>query len=166
MKIGIMGAQGTGKTTLLYKIAAAEKSKNPGLTVSILPEVARRAPGNINEKSTERNQEWIHLQQYCAEIEGVMNSDILISDRTVLDSLVYSSALGYEDQVDKYYKNMEEWMKTYDQLYFLRPDKTFRIAPDGVRSTDEQFRDKVDDNFIFFIEMGKIQCIKGRGGYE
>ena len=119
-KIGIMGAQGTGKTTLMLKIASGIKSENPALTVNILPEVARKSPGKINKQSSEKNQIWIHLMQHCTEIEIEMNSDVIVCDRTVLDSLVYAKVQGYHDLVQRYFMNALNWMDTYDTLYCWR----------------------------------------------
>lgn len=154
-KIGIMGAQGCGKTTLALKMAASIKCEDPRLNVSILPEVARSAPGPINEGSTAENQLWIHHMQFCNEIKLSMTSDVLVCDRTVLDSLVYSRVLGYNDIIESYLLNAIAWLNTYDMIFWKRP--MFDVFDDGVRSANKDFLINTDNVFDQFVREYNIE---------
>lgn len=154
-KIGIMGTHGTGKTTLAMRMASDEKTAYPHLTVTLLPEVARAAPGVLNEEATLKTQKWIHYTQYTREIENEKGSDVLVCDRTILDSLCYSYVLGYERFVRDSMKNAINWLKTeYTELYLRTGDKPY---DDGVRSADTRFAKNVQDTFLLFLNWHDIK---------
>lgn len=147
-KIGILGSHGNGKTTLAFQLAAEIKTADPQKTVSILPEVARKCPFLVNENSSINSQRWIFHKQMLVEIEH-SGDDVLVCDRTILDNLAYSQVLGYTYLVETYFTQALNWMKTYDELYFMRPDKP--MSDDGFRSTNEKFRTDMDKILAFWV---------------
>ena len=62
---------------------------------------------------------------------------------------------------DTYMKKVEESFHKiitfYDKIFFLSPD--FPLEDDGVRSTDEQWREEIHDMFLQEIEAGKVDVI-------
>ena len=67
MKIALIGAHATGKTTFVYEIAISLKKQ--GFNADILTEVSRDSPFPINEETTQEAQKWILFTQYLREIE-------------------------------------------------------------------------------------------------
>jgi len=150
MKIGITGTHGTGKTGFALRMAAHLKSDHPGENVGILTEVARTCPLPINKETSELAQSWIFHGQLVREIELEARNEILICDRTILDSIAYSERAGFKAQALMHLSIALDWMSSYDELYFLRPS----IAPanDGFRDTDPDFQKDIDRILAGYIE--------------
>ena len=125
-KIGIMGTHGTGKTTLAFELALKYKKENPSMNVKMMAEVARKCPYPINEASTQRSQRWIWAAQMVAELDGMRN-DILVCDRTILDSLAYSKLFGFDHILCDFMEVSVRWMLTYEKIYWLRPNNKFLL---------------------------------------
>ena len=49
-----------------------------------------------------------------------------------------------------------EWLKTYDEIYFVRPREDHAPTEDGVRSVDKAFIYAIDQLFLEFIESNPI----------
>jgi len=151
MKIGIFGAQGTGKTTLAFKLAHELKAADPSKCVTIISEVVRRCPLPVNTSTTPEAQMWIFNHQMAAEIEAAAKNDIVICDRTLIDNLAYFKHALRDDYYGNHIRRMFDhlfeialmWLETYDTLYFLRPKEP--IVGDGVRSADRRFQMDIDD---------------------
>ena len=138
MKTGIMGTHGTGKTTLALCLAADLKKNHPGEKVGLLTEVARACPFPVNENATREAQLWIFHRQMTAEIEMTAQNEMLICDRTILDSLAYSQWAGFEDIVATYLPIALDWMDTYDEIFFMQSNNG--LADDGFRSIEPEFQ--------------------------
>lgn len=158
-KIGIIGAHGTGKTTLAFDLALKCKKENPSLNVKIMEEVARRCPYPINEAATQRSQRWIWATQMVAELDGMRN-DVLICDRTILDNLAYSKHLGFNHILHDFMEVSVGWMLTYEKIYWLRPSDRFVCADDKVRSIDIHFQKNIDQILAGWIEKFDISVIE------
>ena len=156
-KIGIIGAHGTGKTTLGFQMAAFVKKEYPGKNVGILGEVVRSCPIQ-KERNPAAFQMWIFHEQIVSEIEAALRNDIIICDRTVLDSLAYSLVDGLPEMVDLYLPVAIKWMQTYGQIYFLRPNGQ-AIADDGVRYTDLAGQAEIDSILNGWIEEYELPVI-------
>jgi len=145
-KCAFIGSQGSGKTTKCYELATTLKKM--GRDVYVLSEVARSCPLPINEETTIEAQLWIFAKQITREQSA--KAEILLSDRTVLDSLAY----GYR-KFPEVYKSLfpfiKEYMKTYDHIIYLPPSNEF-LKDDGLRSTDKIFRDEIDASISKFIK--------------
>lgn len=149
MKIGIMGAHGAGKTTYAIKTARNLQEKFPDSNIGILHEVARICPFPLNRKSTVNAQMWLYHRQMTEEIEGASAFDILVCDRTVLDTVVYGHYAGFGEFVGEYLYQALSWLDTYDFLYWLQP--AFKPIDDGFRDPDPAFQDAIDDIFSAWI---------------
>jgi len=150
-KIALIGAQGSGKTTKCYELAAELKKK--GKDVYVLSEVARSCPLPLNEDATKESQFWIFGKQMTREQSA--RAEILISDRTLLDPFVY----GYR----KYPKTFEslksfvkEYMKTYILVVYLPPNDEY-LKDDGNSSTNKEFRDEIDKITLGFMKEMDIK---------
>lgn len=145
MRIGLSGAQGVGKTTLLEALSNERIFKD----YSICSEVTRwvRSLGiDINESGTDITQRLIAYKH----IFNLTMFDKMITDRTILDCLVYTKWLHRQGRVsqqclsevksmfDKIYLN-------YDYIFYIQPE--FELVDDNVRSVNVDFRDEIVELF-------------------
>ena len=154
MRIGLSGTQSTGKTTLLNVLRSERIFKD----YQVNDEVTRWVKSlniEINEAGSDKSQELIMMKH----LWNVIMYDNMITDRTALDVLVYSKWLFYNEKITETMMNRVEHsfqkiIEFYDHIFFLSPD--FPLEDDGVRSTDEQWREEIHDMFLQEIEAGKV----------
>lgn len=161
MKIGITGAQSVGKTTLLNAL----RSEKHFTGYTVCDEVTRRVKSYglpINEEGTDVTQRLIMNEH----IYNVFMFDKMITDRTALDGLVYSTYLYKHNQISistmRHVKEVfhKVWDK-YDHVFYIEPE--FDIVDDGTRSIDVQFRDEIADLFESTIEKEKLSMFRVNG---
>ena len=157
MKIGITGVHGAGKTTLLEEMR--REYEEQGFSVSTIPEVARDCPHPL---STIKAQKWIWEENYRAEVAAQnSSSDVVISDRTLLDNIVYfrwvldhePSLWGEEICVFKHVVS-RAWMKHYDRVIRL-PLKLEYIkndVGDALRPKDVKYAREIDKLFDEIVD--------------
>ncbi len=148
MKIAIIGTHGAGKTTLSYLMAAAYKKI--GTNVKIVQEVARSCPYPLNEGMSREACLWIYHEHVKKELDAIQKHDIVICDRSALDSFMYAKAQNCYDYTDRginlCFESASHWMKTYDQIIYVKPGK-IKPMEDGVRSVDLEFQRRVAEQF-------------------
>jgi GTPase SAR1 family protein len=161
MKIGITGAQSVGKTTLLNALRSEKLFKE----YVICDEVTRRVKSYglpINEEGTDITQRLIMNEH----IVNVFMYGNMLTDRTALDGLVYSTYLFKNNKINnttmKYVKDVfnKVW-HSYDYVFYIEPE--FEIVDDGVRSINKQFRDEIADLFEATIEKEKLSMLRVKG---
>jgi len=138
-KIAFIGTHGTGKTTLAHKLVYNMKEKK--INADFSEEIARRCPLPINEIASSDTQKWILGRQITEETEKSYGCDVLVCDRSVLDTYSYENVLQgrqglWEDFIGDH-------MKTYDLLVKVPVTKE-GIERDGTRSTDKKFQEDVE----------------------
>lgn len=161
MKLGISGAQSTGKTTLLNALRSETFFKD----FSVCNEVTRKVASYgipINEQGNSVTQELIMNQH----IVNLVMHDKMITDRTSLDGFIYTTYLHEKGQVDhqtwQYAKEvMKKTLPMYDILFYIAPE--FDIVADGVRSVDIEFRKDIVDLFDEYIYTKNLNVIKLTG---
>ncbi|MCK9369542.1 ATP-binding protein [Candidatus Dojkabacteria bacterium] len=158
MRILIIGAQGTGKTTLANDIVSA----NPEL--KLLPEVARMAlaAGFKLDKSADFETElWIALTQIGMEDKA---GDNWVADRGLVDLLAYVINLFPEDEhlMNIIQRMLEKRLKTYDLVIYL-PTGEFPLVEDGVRLIDYDFQESIDLAIRQIIDRYGISVVKITG---
>ena len=88
ISIAITGTHGTGETTLvrnLHGICRRQHRKT-----ILITKIADGCPFKINEDATPRSQDWIFHEQMRRELVAHnADPDIIISDRSIMDNIVY-----------------------------------------------------------------------------
>ena len=151
-KIAIIGSHGVGKTSIAQ--GAKARLEGEGYRVEFLGELARQCPFQLNEESDFNAQFYMISGQVNEENKVAINEpDILITDRCILDSLIYwrwirdKKARELSDQPeklrdlekkDKVLENIvKSWIDTYDAFVYVKvKDETWnsRDQKDGVRN--------------------------------
>lgn len=145
MKIAIIGAHSTGKTTLLRNLN--NRLTSDGFRTIVLPEYARLCPFPIDEDTTFDAQQWIQEQQITEESAINHTNQILLCDRATIDNFAYfyrAAKLREKlHEISRWETLAAEHMATYDIVF---KTTKLHIAPedDGKRSTNEEFRNEID----------------------
>src|SRR4051812_1905456 len=139
-KVAFIGSHGIRKTTALLAFAA--EVQRAGRSVELGREVVRDNPLGINEGATGEAQLWVLVSQIRQELELARKADVLATDRGVMDNYAYYlRACGGTDAFDAF-PLVKRWSETYDLVVRLLPDVA--LQADGVRSTNDAFRDEVE----------------------
>jgi len=158
MKIVITGAQSTGKSTLLNYIKKSELRDAKLKGFSFIDELTRQLKESgivINENGNNLTQ----LLTVTTHIQNIVKPNF-ISDRCILDALVYTAWMHEEGKVDDWVLEFAKQscrviLKEYSHIFYLRPE--FDLVDDGVRSSNIQFRDKITDLFEEYITNYNIE---------
>ena len=139
-KIAFIGSHSVRKTNAVHAFASAVG--RAGRSVEVGREVIRFNPLGRNEGASAEAQLWVLMAQVQQELELAGQADILVTDRSVVDNFAYflrvtggADPFGVEPLVRR-------WAQTYDLVVRLLPDVA--LLPDGVRSTNDAFRDEVE----------------------
>lgn len=165
-KIGIMGAHGTGKTTLAS--AAASEMIRYFPRTALIQEQARACPYQVNKAMTIKSQRWLFGRQIVIEHRAAMDAEILICDRTILDPLVYATWLmehGHNEMAP--FLNIAlpfalDFLRTYSALAWCRPSG-FDVTDDGFRDVDPDFQYEIDtifERFVIGYDLAVINYVK------
>ena len=139
-KVAFIGSHGIRKTTAALAFAA--EVQRAGRSVELGREVVRDNPLGINEGATGEAQLWVLVSQIRQELELARKADVLVTDRGVMDNFAYYlRASGGADAFD-IEPLVRRWSRTYDLVVRLLPDVA--LQGDGVRSTNDAFRDEVE----------------------
>jgi len=151
-KIAIIGSHGVGKTSIAQ--GAKARLEADGYRVEFLGELARQCPFQLNEESDFNAQFYMISGQVNEENKlEIKEPDILITDRCILDSLIYwrwirdkktrelsdqPEKLRDLEKKDKVLENIvRSWIDTYDAFVYVKvSDDTWngRDQKDGVRN--------------------------------
>jgi nicotinamide riboside kinase len=139
-KIAFIGSHSVRKTNAVHAFASAVG--RAGRSVEVGREVIRFNPLGRNETATAEAQLWVLMAQVQQELELFGQADILVCDRSVVDNFAYF--LRVTDGADPFGVEplVRRWAQTYDLFVRLLPD--VELLPDGVRSTNDAFRDEVE----------------------
>ena len=139
-KVAFIGSHGIRKTTAALAFAA--EVQRAGRSVELGREVVRDNPLGINEGATGEAQLWVLVSQIRQELELARKADVLVTDRGVMDNFAYYlRACGGNDEF-AVEPLVRRWSATYDLVVRLLPDVA--LQGDGVRSTNDAFRDEVE----------------------
>lgn len=147
MRISVVGAHGTGKTTLCQEIAQA-------LDCHFIPDIvadAFRLGFEINEKTPPESQFWILSKQ----IELERNTPKpWVMEKSLWDNLVYGSFSIEDEEVLSVIEKIVLANAKYDIVFYLPIE--FPIADDGLRSLDVGFQKFVDERLLQYMHKHRI----------
>jgi nicotinamide riboside kinase len=139
-KIAFIGSHGVRKTAAVASFAAT--LSRAGRSWELVKEVVRHSPLGINESASPESQLWVLVTQIQQELELAHRADVLITDRAVVDNYAYLLRAAGGSDPFCVEPMLRCWAPTYDLMVRLLPDVTLR--PDGVRSTNDAFRDEIE----------------------
>jgi AAA domain len=147
-KILFTGSHGTGKSTAALSKAAEMKLSDRSLAVKVIEENVREV---LRLSKGVQNSE--HFQKLCfvdhlyKELEFSPIYDVLVCDRTCLDTLVYGLVYGIK-LPPSFLAFAIDHLNSFSEIYFYRPKNAEQeILNDGLRDTDKILRLKVDAQF-------------------
>lgn len=156
MKLAVIGTHSTGKTTLLVRLK--ESLGFFGLKSEIVPEMARLCSFPINEETTLEAQKWILENQIAKEKEMSQDGLILLCDRATIDNLAYflRAALIRKIDISDWETKAFNHLVTYDFI-FKTQKLSLSSLTDGLRATDEYFRQEIDDLITELLQKHRIK---------
>lgn len=153
-KIACIGTHSVGKSTFSYQLASQYKAE--GENVYVLQERVRFSPFPIHNAMVYETAIWTCTSQISKELEAVQKGfSFLVCDRTSFDPFIYAEYFGLKS--DFLVKDMAvDWLRTYDEIYFVRPGEDHKAHDDGVRSVDLDFIYAIDKMFYDFLNDNGI----------
>lgn len=166
---GFVGADGTGKTTLVSAIRAELGSK-----VVVVDEVARSviSAGYPLGKDASR-ESYVELSRRYQEklFEARLTDRILIAERTALDPLAYAlvNLAIPRPQIEPSFIEFLKAQWRMDTLnyktYFYLPIE-FELAADGVRVDDPDYREKISEQMLLLANDSNSDVLQVSGTVE
>ncbi len=155
--IALSGAHGTGKTTAAYALAA-ELKKGAAREVGIILEVARRCPYPIfavGQTPTRAAQMWIFTEQIRAELDAVRIYGTVVSDRTIVDCIAYTSVAGFHDLAFAQLALARHHVHIYRRVIFHGTAGNPWCCDDGLRSRDMAMRAEMELRLLeLYAQLG------------
>ena len=161
MKIGLCGTMSVGKTTLVNALKELDQFKDYEFATE-RSEYLMNLGIPLNTDSTLKGQT-VFLAERCAELMR----DNIITDRTILDVIAFTNSAKSIDYKDKeaFEQYAIEFLREYDYIFYISPEG-IAIEDNGVRETDEYYRDLIDFSITTLIKryghrINNIEVIKG-----
>ena len=139
-KIAFVGSHSVRKTNAVHSFAGAVGRS--GRSVEVGREVVRFNPLGLNEGATPGAQLWVLMSQIQQELELRNRTEVLVTDRAVVDNYAYYLRVTGRDDPFDVEPLVRNWSRTYDLHVRLLPDVP--MIYDGVRSTSDEFRDEIE----------------------
>jgi GTPase SAR1 family protein len=146
MKIGLCGTMSVGKTTLVNALKEVSEFKDYKFATE-RSKYLRDLGIPLNTDSTLKGQT-VFLAERCAEL---MYENI-ITDRTIIDVLAFTRNAESIDYIHKgiFEDYAQNFISEYDYIFYISPEGV-DIEDNGVRTTDTEYRDTIDDSIKTFI---------------
>ncbi len=158
MKIAVIGAQCTGKSTYIEDFISNWSSYSK-CSISKYSDQVKEKGLTLNESGTEASQKQI-LSSLADQVIYTSKENNTIFDRSVLDNLVYTMWLNAnsrvsDDFVRETIKVVKETLVFYDILFFLPITKQSPVPfePGSNRSESAEYRIEIDNIFKALIHQ-------------
>lgn len=173
VKINFVGAQGTGKTTLLEAARRDEYFKDFQFCTEIVRDLVKKKNLSINESGNAKSQK-VFFDAY----NKILNKDGYISDRCILDVHAYTNYLydykssNSEKEFQSLYK---EILRENSILKSLNKDSfgiiiyfpiEFELVDDGIRSLNVYFQEYIDQYIVNTLNKYQLPFYTIRGSVE
>lgn len=151
--IAVIGTHGTGKTTTAFELAKQAKLDHLGLKVGFLSENCIECPYPINKETTAQAQSWIFSSQMQNELTMLARYDLVVSDRSLLDSIAYTRVAGFDGLAQSMSDMLLALGWNYKRLIFKTAANNDYVQDDGLREhKDQAFRLKVEQHLLQVCE--------------
>jgi deoxyadenosine/deoxycytidine kinase len=139
MKIGLCGTVSVGKTTLVNALKELPQFKDYKFSTE-RSKYLRDLGIPLNTDSTLKGQ-----TVFLAERVSELFNDDLITDRTVIDVMAFTSAAKSIKEADKisYEEYARNFINEYDYIFYVSPEGV-EIEDNNVRETNAEYRDQID----------------------
>ena len=156
-KIAFIGSHSVRKSNAVH--AFASTVGRAGRSVEVGREVVRFNPLGLNEGATPEAQLWVLMAQVQQELEPATRSDVLVTDRSVVDNFAYYLRVTNGEDPFGVEPLIRRWASSYDLSVRLLPD--VGLLADGVRSTSDAFRDEIESilDRILPIYLPQDRCV-------
>lgn len=173
VKVNFVGAQGTGKTTLLEAARKDEAFKNFQFCTEIVRDLVKKKNLSINESGNAKSQK-VFFDTY----NKILNKDGCISDRCIIDVHAYTNYLydykssNSEKEFQSLYK---EILRENSILKSLNKDSfgiiiyfpiEFELVDDGIRSLNVYFQEYIDQYIVNTLNKYQLPFYTIRGSVE
>ena len=157
LRIALLGAESTGKTTLGRELAAHFCAQ--GLRVKLVPELLREWCAREGREPPPEEAEAIAREQEARVHEAAARNDIVIADTTALMVAVYGALLFPESDL---YRFAIDSLRRYDRVLLTGLDLPWK--PDGLQRS-QATRDAVDAQLRELLGREAIayRVVYGRG---
>lgn len=143
MRIALIGAGNTGKTTLMNALSEELNIPINSLsTKSFFEEYNVKSQDEIIKLSANHPAEGIKFQEHIIKIRNLHfnHGDNWITDRTPLDSLTYgmlqTSFYDTDEHIELMFQWVEQSRKNYDLVIMLQPQKHIKQENNGLRGVN------------------------------
>ena len=144
-RIALVGASSTGKTTV-YELLKSKLPKYEFINESTRTVASYGFP--INELGTSETQ----LAISSFHLEALLNPGNMILDRCYMDLLVYSKFMD-KISVETYNYIEATWNRLKNEYtHYVYFPIEFESVDDGVRSVNEEWREKIDEEFQLLLD--------------
>tara|TARA_R100001480_G_scaffold92612_1_gene98624 strand:- start:318 stop:848 length:531 start_codon:yes stop_codon:yes gene_type:complete len=153
MKIGLCGTMSVGKTTLVNALKELDQFKDYAFRTERSKFLMEQGIP-LNTDSTLKGQT-VFLAERCAELI----QPNIITDRTVIDVMAFTmnaNSIPYQDK-ENFEDYASEFIREYDYIFYISP-YGIPIEDNGVRETDEHYRDIIDFTITTLIKKYGHRC--------
>ena len=153
MKIGLCGTMSVGKTTLVNALKELPQFKEFQFATERSQHLMSLGIP-LNTDSTLKGQT-VFLAERCGELMH----DNIITDRTVFDVMAFTmnaKSIPHQDK-ESFETYANEFIREYDYIFYISPHG-IEIEDNGVRETDEHYRDLIDFTITTLIKRYGHKC--------
>jgi len=153
MKIGLCGTMSVGKTTLVNALKDLPQFKDYNFATERSQHLMSLGIP-LNTDSTLKGQT-VFLAERCGELI----QDNIITDRTVFDVMAFTmnaKSIPHQDK-EAFETYASEFIREYDYIFYISPHG-IEIEDNGIRETDEHYRDLIDFTITTLIKRYGHKC--------